>query len=189
MVGVSGPPMKKGMSDMFQTPPEALDILIPYLNKGSFISEPACGKGNITNKLLKEGFDVLDRDILSGTDFLKMTKEDMCEIDYIITNPPYSLKDAFLKHCFELSIPFALLLPLSALESEKRQTLFRKYGIQLIIPNKRINFETPSGQGSGAWFCTAWFTWGLNLPKDITFVEVNWKNYKQRTSAVRGPDS
>jgi len=28
-------------------------------------------------------------------------------------------------------------------------------------------------QGSGAWFQVAWFTWGLNLPKDIMFVELN----------------
>jgi len=62
-------------------------------------------------------------------------------------------------------------LPLTALESEKRQKLFREYGLQLIIPNKRINFETPSKKGSGSWFATAWFTWGLNLPKDLMFVK------------------
>ena len=51
--------------------------------------------------------------------------------------------------------------------------LYKKYGIQLIIPNKRINFETPSGKGSGSWFATAWFCFGLNLPKDLMFIELN----------------
>ena len=63
-------------------------------------------------------------------------------------------------------------MPLTALESEKRQKLYRKYGIQLIIPNKRFNFETPAGKGGGSWFATAWFTWGLNLPKDLMFVKL-----------------
>ena len=63
-------------------------------------------------------------------------------------------------------------MPLTALEGKKRGELYRKYGIQLIIPNKRINFETPSGKGSGAWFQVAWFCWKLNLPKDLMFVEL-----------------
>ena len=96
----------------------------------------------------------------------------MANYDCIVTNPPYSLKEEFLKRCYELGKPFALLMPLTALESEKRQKLYRKYGIQLIIPNKRFNFETPSGKGGGSWFATAWFTWGLNLPKDLMFVKL-----------------
>lgn len=50
----------------------------------------------------------------------------------------------------------------------KRQELFRKYGIELLLLDKRINFETPSGKGSGAWFPVAWFCWKL-LPEKIVF--------------------
>jgi hypothetical protein len=96
--------------------------------------------------------------------------------DCIITNPPFSIKEKFIERCYQLGKPFALLLPLTSLESEKRQRLFRQYGLQLIIPNKRYNFETPSGKGGGSWFATAWFTWGLNLPKELNFVDV--KNVK-----------
>lgn len=106
---------------------------------------------------------------MTGKDFLSWKPE---KFDIIVTNPPYSLKDKFLERCFELGNPFCLLLPLTALESEKRQKLFRKHGIQLIIPNKRFNFETPSGKGSGSWFCSAWFTWGLNLSKELNFIEI-----------------
>jgi len=93
-------------------------------------------------------------------------------IDCIITNPPYSLKEEFLQRCYELGKPFALLMPLTALEGKKRGKLYRKYGINLIIPNKRFNFETPSGKGSGAWFQTAWFCWKIKLPNQLNFVEV-----------------
>ena len=43
---------------------------------------------------------------------------------------------------------------------------------------KRLNgagdarFETPSGNGKGSWFATAWFTWGLNIGQQLTFVKL-----------------
>ena len=92
--------------------------------------------------------------------------------DCIVTNPPYSKKYQFIEKCYKQNKPFALLLPITALEGKRRGKLFQKYGIQLMIPNKRINFETPSGKGSGAWFQVAWFTWKLNLPKDLNFIEL-----------------
>jgi len=46
------------------------------------------------------------------------------------------------------------------------------YEIQLIIPNRRINFEIPSGKKS-AWFPTAWFCYKMNLPKELNFVELD----------------
>jgi len=155
-----------GRPDNFQTPKVALDILLPYLKKDWVIWECAWGKGNLFNFLRKEGFDVVGSD----KDFNFLTNYRKC--DCIITNPPYSIKDKFLKRCYALKKRFALLMPLTALEGKRRGILYRKYGIQLIIPNKRINFETPSGKGSGAWFQTAWFCYGLNLPKDLMFVDL-----------------
>jgi hypothetical protein len=38
--------------------------------------------------------------------------------------------------------------------------------------NKRINYETPSGNGSGAWFASGWFTYGFNLNKQISFEQL-----------------
>mgnify|MGYP005839469041 CR=1 FL=1 len=166
------PPMKVGSPDDFQTPEEAIDILVPYLKKDWSIWECACGKGNLCKGLNNNGFNVVATDIIQGIDFLEhsFAEDKIFNFDCIITNPPYSLKEDFLKRCYEIGKPFALLLPLTALESEKRQKLFRKYGLQLIIPNKRYNFQTPSGKGSGSWFCSCWYTFGLNLKKDLNFV-------------------
>ena len=164
------PPMKQGSSNDFQTPPEALKPLIPYLKKDWRIWECASGKGNLVKGLSDAGFKVLSTDILRGFDFL----EDMRFNDYdcIITNPPFSKKQEFLERCYESGKPFALLLPLTTFETAKRQNLFKKYGVQVIFFDKRINFETPSGKGSGSWFATAWFTFGLNLPKELNFVKL-----------------
>lgn len=65
----------------------------------------------------------------------------------------------------------ALLMPLTALEGIRRGKLYKENGIQLIIPNRRINFIMPNKQGS-SWFATAWFCYKLNLPKDLMFIEL-----------------
>lgn len=155
---------KVGSPDEFQTPNEALDYLIPFIKKDWNIWECACGKGNIVKYLREKGFNIIGTD--KETNFL--TKQVCCDV--IITNPPYSLKDEFLERCYRLQKPFALLMPLSALEGKKRGSLYEQFGLQMIIPNKRINFETPNGKGSGTWFQTAWFCWGFELPKDLMFM-------------------
>lgn len=162
------PPMKQGSPDDFQTPKEALYPLLPYLDKDWFIWECACGKGNLVNELSGRGYFVNGTDILSGHDFLTWKPQ---HFDCIVTNPPFSLKQEFLERCYELGKPFALLLPLTTFETFKRQNLFKRFGVQVIFFDKRINFETPTG-GGGSWFATAWFTWGLNLPSDLLFVKL-----------------
>ena len=155
-----------GRSDQFQTPPIAFDILKPFLKKTWVIWECAWGKGNLARYIKECGFKLKGNE---KEDFLQLAHIDY---DCIVTNPPYSIKDKFIEKCYILGRPFALLLPLTALEGIKRGAMYKKHGIQLIIPNRRINFETPSGKGSGAWFQTAWFCYGLNLPKDLNFVEM-----------------
>ena len=168
------PPLRKGSPDDFQTPPEALYPLLPYIPKSWTIWEPACGEGLMAQTLREKGYNVIATDILTGHDFLRWQPSE--HYDIIITNPPYALKNEFLERAYQLNKPFAFLLPLTTLETERRQRLFQTNGIQLLLLPKRINFITPSGQGSGSWFAVAWFTWKLNLPYDLTFA-LNQKVY------------
>lgn len=171
------PPMKNNGSDDFQTPKEALYPLLPYIKKEWRIWECACGRGNLVNEFKKLGYDVIGTDITNGKQYdFRYSKIE--PTDFVITNPPYSLKDIFLERCYELGKPFALLLPLTTFEGRTRQYLFKKYGVQVIFFNRRINFTTPSGNGSGSWFMTAWFTNWLNLPRDLNFVEFNHPEQK-----------
>lgn len=164
------PPLRQGSPDDFQTPPEALKPLLPYLNKNWVIWEPACGNGNLVKELEQLYYKVIGTDILTGRDFLDNDFEAE-NADCIITNPPFKYKQQFLEQCYKLGKPFALLLPLTAFETAKRQKLFKTYGIEVILFDKRINFETPNKiDKSSAWFATAWFTHGLNIGRELTFV-------------------
>ncbi len=159
--------------DECYTPEYAIKPLLPYIKKEWVIWDCAYGSGRLAEHFEKKGFVVIGKE---NVDFLKHPRIDVDihlgqRIDCIITNPPYSLKDKFLERAFKTGKPFAFLLPLTALEGKKRGEMFRKYGIQILIPNKRINFEIPSGKKS-SWFATAWFCWKFNLPKQLNFVEL-----------------
>ncbi len=151
--------------DECYTPEYAINPLLPYLEKDMVIWDCAFGTGRLAEHFNKHGFKVVGdyRDFITGLE--------VGGIDIIITNPPYSLKDQFLKRAFEIGKPFAFLLPLTTLEGIKRSEMFRDKNIQMLIPNRRINFEIPSGKKS-AWFATAWFCWKMNLPNQLNFVEI-----------------
>jgi len=157
--------MMQGHTDEIFTPKYAIKPLLQFLKKDWKIWECAWGKGSLAKHFEEEGFVVVGD---KTTDFLNEYENH----DIIITNPPYSKKEDFLRRAFELGKPFAFLLPLTTLEGIKRGELFKKYGIQLIIPNRRINFIMPNKQG-GAWFQVAWFCYGLNLPEQLNFVELD----------------
>ena len=160
------PPQKVKSADDFQTPKEAIIPLIKYLDRKWIIWECACGQGNLATAFKEHDFRVIGSDTLTGVDFLKQRPENF---DCIITNPPYSLKQQFLERAYALEKPFAFLLPLTTFETGKRQYLFKTYGLEVILLDRRINFQTPSGKGSGAWFATAWFTNGLNIGRQLIF--------------------
>lgn len=170
------PPLKAGSPDDFQTPPEAIYPLLPFLKRHWTIWECAAGQGNLVKAFEKEGYAVIRTDILTGYDFL--TYEPQIHYDVIITNPPYRHKQQFLERAYALHKPFAMLLPLTTLETSRRQELFKQYGINIILFDKRLNFTTPSGKTgkeSKSWFSTAWFTWGLGLPEQLNFVKFGSK--------------
>lgn len=157
------------------TPENAILPLISYLNKDWIIWDCAYGSGMLAEHLNKYGFNVLG---LTNFDFLSEDSEKIGQFNCLITNPPYSKKDEFLKKAFEIGKPFAFLLPLTALEGIKRGKMFKENQIQMIIPNRRLNFANPNGRKhkSSCWFATAWFCYKLNLPNQLNFVELEKKD-------------
>ena len=154
--------------DRCQTPFYALDPLIPYLDKNALIWEPAAGDGHIVAKLTDERHMIFGTDILTGHNFFEYEPG---EYDCQVTNPPYSIKYEWLKKSYELDKPFALLMPIEIMGAAKGQRLFQKYGVEIILLDKRVNFKMPNkGYGrSGAQFPTAWFTWRLGIGREITY--------------------
>ena len=137
-------------SDECYTPSTALAPLLEYLDKSKTYYDCTSGiSSNIVTYLKSNGFKCLSS---GDKDFLENELPD--GVDVIITNPPYSKKDKFIKRCYEFNKPFALLLPVSSIQGIARGKMFNKYGVEILALSKRIDF---TGKGSPhfgvAWFC------------------------------------
>ena len=106
--------MKNEKNDELYTPDYAIEPLLKYLPKDKIIWECTdFGSSNITKLLKQHDYKVISTH-KDNFDFL--TDIPNFDFDIIITNPPYSLKNEFLKKCYEYDKPFCLLLPLTSLE-------------------------------------------------------------------------
>lgn len=161
--------------DRCQTPPEALYPLLPYLPKGKRIWEPAAGMGYMVASLRDDhGFDVVGTDLLDGPHRNFFTTQPECGFDLIVTNPPYTIKFQWIKRCYELGKPWALLMPTETISAAAANTLFELYGMEQIVLRPRVRFRMPNigWKKSRPQFPTVWYTWGLNIGRDTTYATV-----------------
>lgn len=169
--------------DNCQTPSYGVTPLLQYIPRDSFVWECAAGKGYIANQIDAHlGSLCLRTDITVGADFLTW-KPEIAKMT-IITNPPYSTKAkyGFIRRCYELDQPFALLVPFETLAAGNIQDLLwlpdGKPNFEVMTFSERIDFEMPElgYTGSGAQFPTCWLTRKL-LPQQ--FMHANITKEKQ----------
>lgn len=67
------------------------------------------------------------------------------EFDWIISNPPYTEKDAIIERCIDLGKPTVLVLPIESLGGIKRHTSYRKTKLNIFIPERRVVFISEDG--------------------------------------------
>lgn len=165
--------------DACQTPPYAIDPILPYLDQRWTLWEPAAGELYLVNAFYDAGFhqnQIIASDIITGQNFFDFAPDQGW--DCLVTNPPYGIKYDWLERCYEFDKPFALLLPLETLGAKAAQNLFKQYGVEIVLMDKRVDFKMPEkGWEGSAQFPTAWFTWGLEIGSQLTFSTINkdWK--------------
>lgn len=149
-------------SDEVYTPSKCVVPLFQFLDKSKTYYEATAGKSSLLLEGLSQGGYNIEGS--KGKDFFECGLDDI--YDGVVTNPPYSLKDKFIKHCYDLGNPFALLLPIASLQGQKRGAMFKSYGISALIYNKRIDF---TGGGSPN-FGNVWLMGnGMSEPNRLFF--------------------
>jgi hypothetical protein len=104
------------------TPPHIAELMLSEFRPNGSCHEPCRGTGNIY-KLLPSQSSWCE--INEGRDFFDFTGK----VDWILTNPPYSIYDKFLFKCFEVSDNVVLLVPLAkAFKSMKIERMVDAYG-------------------------------------------------------------
>lgn len=162
-------------NDEFYTPLYAVKPLEKYIKPNSVIWCPFDTEESFFVKRFKElGYKVIATHFGNGDDFFKIKRE----CDYIISNPPYSLKYEVLKRLFELEKPFAMLVGIVGLfESQKRFFMFKENNFEIMYLNKRVaylrSFKDSVPQLHPP-FSSVYVCKGI-LPKSVVFEEINKK--------------
>ena len=101
-----------------------------------------------------------------GLDFL-ITSNTPIDTEWIITNPPFSLSEEFIRKCIYHGLPFALLLKSQYWHSQRRRKLFEEYKPNSVLPlTWRPDFLFGAKSGSPTMECI-WTVWG-DRPTNIT---------------------
>lgn len=162
--------IKYTSDDEYYTPKYAIYPLVKYLPKKQLtIWCPFDNDQSNFVKVLKDkGHTVINTHIDYGEDFFDLE----FECDYIISNPPYSLKNQVFAKLFELKKPFAMLVGFNGLfESSTRFNLFKNNPFEIMYFNTRVKFFTDwnsQKKFTSPPFHTVYACSGI-LPKQIVF--------------------
>lgn len=163
-------------NDEFYTPKYAILPLLKYIKPKSTIWCPFdTQQSNFVKILEEEGHTVIPTHISIGLDFFDVLNEPN-NYDYIISNPPYSMKNEVFERLFELGKPFAMLVGVVGIfESKKRFEMFKNNEFEIMYFNKRISYfknfddQKPSLNPP---FSSVYIT-NKMLPHQIVFEEIS----------------
>ncbi len=114
---------KSTAADIVYTKNETAQWIIDYFNPIGSILDPSAGKDVFFDKFLNA--EKYRCEITDGVDFFDWTKK----VDWIVTNPPYSIYDQFLQHAFNIADNVCFFVPIAkAFKSNKVQQMSINYG-------------------------------------------------------------
>lgn len=160
-------------NDEFYTPEYAIKPLLKYLKHESNIWCPFdTDKSNFVKLLKEDGHEVINTHLEMGVDFFNCK---VPECDYIISNPPYSLKTEVFERLFEIGIPFAMLVGVVGLfESKKRFSMFKNNDFEIMYFDKRVSYFKDYDEPKPSLnppFSSVYLCSGI-LPRQIVFEEL-----------------
>ncbi len=127
--------------DEYFTPSYAVYPIMKRLKPGATVWCPFDTKDSeFVRVLSKHGFQVVYGHIHTGQDFFQVA---VPECDYIVSNPPYSLKNEVIKRLYEIGKPFAMLINFQGIfDSRERFQIFKERQVEMLWLNPRVNYIT-----------------------------------------------
>lgn len=165
--------------DEFYTPRYAVLPIVKHIKKNSKIWCPFDTEKSAFVQVLKEyGHSVEFTHISDGKDFF----ETECNCDYIISNPPYSIKAEVFERLFLLNKPFAMLVGVVGLfESQRRFDMFKNNDFEILYMNRRVSYYENYDDEKPALnppFSSVYLASKI-LPEKIMFCEINKKQLEK----------
>ena len=135
---------KFNKNDEYYTPSYAIYPIMDKLKKGSTIWCPFDMPDSEYVKVFSDnGFNVIHGHISTGQDFFNT---EVPECDYIISNPPYSLKGEIFKRLYDIGKPFAMLINFQGIFDHKdRFEMFKNNRVEMMWLSPRVNYIKENG--------------------------------------------
>jgi len=94
------------------------------------------------------------------------------QYDIIISNPPFSIKKKVFETLYKINKKFIMIVPVSTITKLFIKEIFKSdvSYLQMIIPNRRMQFEKDGNQLKRCWFDCVFLCYKLNLKKDIYYL-------------------
>ena len=167
-------------NDEYYTPSYAIKPILKYLKPKSTVWCPFDTEHSFFVKLLRQaGHTVIYTHKDTDGDFFSIPCPP--NVDYIISNPPYSCKGKVFEHLFKLGVPFMMLVGVVGLfESQQRFEMFRDNDFEIMYLNRRVAyFKDYEGMKTSINppFSSVYLCHGV-LPKQIVFEEIDKTNNK-----------
>ena len=144
------------------------------LRKGTTIWCPFDTKDSQYVKVFKEnGFEVIYGHINTGQDFFDTNTP---ECDYIISNPPYSVKGEVFKRLYNIGKPFAMLINFQGIyDNKERFELFKNNRVEMMYLSPRVSYiKQNEYNASGVPFQSGYLCSGI-LDEQLEFEYINKK--------------
>jgi hypothetical protein len=179
-------PLREHPGDLYDTPPEAVHALLKVEALPRLIWEPACGTGNIVMALREAGHEVFASDLNnrgcpdseSRVDFLLPTGPTRL-FEAVVTNPPFSLAEQFVRVALERAPLVIMLLRLAFYESDKRTNILDNAGLARIhvFANRlpmmhRVGW---TGRKASSSIPFAWYVWSADHRGPTTIDRIRWE--------------
>lgn len=166
--------------DEYYTPAYAVAPILKYVPYGSVVWCPFDTEDSLFVKMLRDkGCEIIATHIWKQQDFFTLDVD--CE--FIISNPPYSLKNEVFDRLFALEKPFAMLVCVVGLfESQKRFDLFRNNRFEIMYLNRRVSYFEDYKDAKPKLnppFSSVYLTSRM-LPEQIVFEEIRKSNITRR---------
>jgi hypothetical protein len=153
--------------DFYPTPWEATEALCRAIELPQCVWEPACGDGALARVLAQRGHvvhcsDIYPRMMLAiEADFptMQMPLGRLAPEYAIVTNPPFSLAEAFIRKALSFTPKVALLLKANYWNARSRLKLFEEHPPSRVMP---LTFRIDvTGQGRPT-MDVCWYAWGFD---------------------------
>ena len=144
-----------------------------YMPTGGKVFEPFYGAGHTfrwleNSKLFEQVLGQQGLDFFSpqGQQYLK-------QCDYVISNPPFSIKFKILKQLVNNDIPFILLFPMGSINTQKFVKIFDKKinDISIIIPNGRIKYIVDGSLAKSPSFESVYLCYKIKIKSNLVFLD------------------